>query len=579
MHPCTRVPVHPYAPDRRLFLKFLGAGLTGACADGLGPLAAAGAPAPSFLPFRPIHPTTRDELVLPERFTYDIIAAWGDTLPGTNARFGYNADFTAFIPLKNAREGVLFVNHEYVSLPRPGEFGVYPQTFPLLRGRPSTIKDEMQDVGASVLHIRQTENGGWQVVASPVTRRYDALSPMAASGPALQNVRLIDGTLANCSGCHTPWNTVLTCEENFQDCVPGPVDTSGRGSVGGRFERNGSHFGWVVEIDPLDPAWTPIKHTMLGRFRHENVAIRISREGNVVAYMGDDRVDGHVYKFISESAYVPGAADNRGTLLSKGRLFAAVFDPSGTGEWRELAGQTPLRPNLRSMHPDIPRGAASLGQVYSDVGAIVSDAFHASNLIGATPAGRPEDIEVHPLDESVYIAFTSGAAAPGHLFPNIYGEIWRIVEDDDGTGTRFRWMRWKAGGPNDAAQRGRVFAAPDNLSFDPAGHLWVVTDISSPWLNADARYTAFENNGVFFVPTSGADAGVALQFASAPCEAELAGPSWTSDRQTLFLSVQHPGEASGMRTSAMNAPRGSNWPDGRMNQPPKPAVVSIRSRP
>jgi len=566
------------ARDRRQFLKYLGAGLTGACAGGLGPLAAADGPAPSFLPFDPIRPTTRDDLVLPGRFTYDLVAEWGDPLPGTNARFGYNADFTAFIPMPDRQEGLLFVNHEYVSLPEPGEFGVYPQTFPLVMGRASTIADEMHDVGASVLHVRQGEDGRWQVIASPLTRRYDAQSPMTASGPALQKVGDIGGTLANCSGCHTPWNTVLTCEENFQDYVPGPVDTSGRGRVGGRFRQDGSHFGWVVEIDPLDPAWTPVKHTMLGRFRHENVAIRLDAGAHAVAYMGDDIVNGHVYKFISDRRYVPGAAGNRGTLLSSGRLYAAVFNADGTGEWRELAGSTPLRPNRRSAHPSIPRRATALGHVYTNPGAIVTDAFHASNLIGATPTGRPEDIEVHPIDRSIYIAFTSEATAPGHLFPNIHGEIWRIKDDAGGDATRFTWVRWKAGGPNDPGQRGRVFAAPDNLSFEPAGHLWVVTDISTSRLNADVRYTTFENNGIFFVPASGPDAGMALQFASAPCEAELAGPSWTDDRQTMFLSVQHPGEAFGMRTAAMGAPRGSNWPGSRAGQPPRPAVVSIRPR-
>jgi secreted PhoX family phosphatase len=93
------------ARDRRHFLKFLGAGLTGAYAAGLGPLAAAAGPPPSFLPFDSIRPTTRDDLVLPEQFIYDIVAEWGDPLPGTNARFGYNADFTAFIPLPGNREG------------------------------------------------------------------------------------------------------------------------------------------------------------------------------------------------------------------------------------------------------------------------------------------------------------------------------------------------------------------------------------------------------------------------------------------------------------------------------------------
>jgi secreted PhoX family phosphatase len=214
--------------------------------------------------------------------------------------------------------------------------------------------------------------------------------------------------------------------------------------------------------------------------------------------------------------------------------------------------------------------------VYANEGAILTDAFRASNLIGATPTGRPEDVEVHPLDRSVYVAFTARGTADGGLFRNSYGQIWRIVDEGDGTGSRFTWMRWKAGGPNDPQQAGHVFAAPDNLAFDAAGNLWLITDISSVRINADTRYTTFQNNGAFFVPVSGPDAGQALQFASAPCEAELAGPSWTPDQQTFFLSVQHPGEAHGTRTSAMTSPRGSNWPSRRVGDAPLPGVVSIR---
>jgi secreted PhoX family phosphatase len=136
-------------------------------------------------------------------------------------------------------------------------------------------------------------------------------------------------------------------------------------------------------------------------------------------------------------------------------------------------------------------------------------------------------------------------------------------------------MRWKAGGPNDPAQAGRVFAAPDNLSFDRAGNMWVVTDISSSRLNADTRYRVFRNNGMFLVATAGPDAGIARQFASAPCEAELTGPSWTPDERTLFLSVQHPGEVHGIRTAAMAAPKGSNWPARTAGAAPRPAVVAI----
>jgi uncharacterized protein len=212
--------------------------------------------------------------------------------------------------------------------------------------------------------------------------------------------------------------------------------------------------------------------------------------------------------------------------------------------------------------------------VYADLGAIVTDAFRASNLIGATPTGRPEDVEVHPHDQSVYIAFTEAATAPDTLFPLVHGEIWRLVDADDGSGTRFTWMRWKAGGPNDSTHAGQIFAAPDNLSFDRAGNIWLMSDIRSDRQNADARYTAFRNNGVFFLPTAGDRAGMVFQFASAPCESELTGPSWTPDERTLFLSVQHPGEAHGMRTAA--EPRGSNWPSGQLGTPPRPAVVTVR---
>ncbi|MGE0393713.1 MAG: PhoX family phosphatase, partial [Vicinamibacterales bacterium] len=518
-----------------------------------------------------------DALRLPPGFTWDVVAAWGDRLPGTDRRFGFNADYTAFLPIgSSGDEGVLWVNHEYVRDPKE-PFSAYDQAAPAVLGHAATLEDELSDIGASVLHLRRRD-GRWTVVASPLTRRYDVRSRLTPTGPALRGVADVGGTLANCSGCHTPWNTVLSCEENFQDVVPEAVDTSGRGTVGGRFNRNGAHFGWVCEFDPLDPSFTPVKHTSLGRFRHENVALRVAPGAPAVAYMGDDRIDGHVYRFVSTQSYQPASPRNRGSLLASGRLYAAVFNPDGTGLWRELAEGTPLAPNADSPHPPVPVGAVLLGDIYRDLGAIVTDAFHASNLIGATECGRPEDIEVRPADDAVYIAFTAAAVRGTRLFSNPYGEIWRIREDGDGTGSTFTWTRWLAGGPNEAARAGRVFAAPDNLSFDRAGHLWIVTDMSSKSLaGGDAAYAAFGNNGVFVVSLEGAEAGIPRQFASGPSECELTGPSWTPAEDTLFLSVQHPGERHGVRLDRA-APLGSNWPSGIAGRHPKPGVVAIRRR-
>ena len=118
--------------------------------------------------------------------------------------------------------------------------------------------------------------------------------------------------------------------------MPENLVANGQGTIGGLFNKNGTHFGWVVEIDPQDPASIPVKHTWLGRFRHENVSIRTAADEPVIAYMGDDRTNGHVYKFVSAGRYIPDSAGNR-QLLSSGRLFSARFNADGTGQWIELA--------------------------------------------------------------------------------------------------------------------------------------------------------------------------------------------------------------------------------------------------
>ena len=181
------------------------------------------------------------------------------------------------------------------------------------------------DVGGSVVDMYLSSGGNWYVRQnSPLNRRITADSLVIADGPALQGVSNVGGTLGNCSGCHTPWDTILTCEENYQDYVPENLVTDGQGTVGGVFNKNGTHFGWVVEIDPHDPHSIPVKHTWLGRFRHENVSIRTAPTEPVIAYMGDDRTNGHVYKFVSAGRYIPGSGANKQLLVERPAVLGAL---------------------------------------------------------------------------------------------------------------------------------------------------------------------------------------------------------------------------------------------------------------
>jgi hypothetical protein len=343
-----------------------------------------------------------------------------------------------------------------------------------------------------------------------------------------------------------------------------------------------NRFGWVVEIDPRDPQAAPIKRTALGRMAHEGAACSVGPDGRLAFYMADDWEFEHVYKFVTARAWDPARREANRDLLDEGVLYAARFNPDGTGEWRPLTLGSRVDPNPdpADAKPFIPSRARTLADCYESLGAIVTDAYPAANAVGATPTGRPEELEVHPTDGSVYVAFTSAAAATG-LWDNIYGQVWRLEEErGDVRSRRFRWTRFAVGGPIDPAVKpGQPFAQPDNLAFDARGDLWVASDLSGEVINQREDYRVFKNAGVFRVPVTGADRGAPGLFASMPCEAEPTGPAFGPGEQALFLSVQHPGERFATRTDAAAAPRGSNWPHRKLGAPPQPAVVAIRRKP
>ena len=504
-------------------------------------------------PFRAISPTTADDLVLPAGYRYNPVRIYGDEIaPGV--RFGYNADYIGYFPIdgleggQSSVDGLLTVNHEYNnSLLQYGY-----TSGPKLQEH---IDLERSTLGISVFRVQRQPDGTWAFIQDSHNRMISGLTPCrltgpAAGTPAVKGATEVIGTVGNCSGGQTPWGTVLSCEENVDD-YGSPITEGGFGSGWNNYTKEPN--GWVVEVDPYTPGDVPRKHTAMGKFRHENVAIRLSASNRVVAYMGDDAQDSCVYKFISDGTYDPANRAANLRLLETGKLYAADY---GKGKWILVDYDT------QQALKDAKKTDGS-GPLFTSQADVLVNAKAAALALKATPTDRPEDIEIHPQTGHVYIAFTNNSR-----HGNFHGQIVRMVEaNNDPEAMSFDWDFLAVGGPQSG------FSSPDNLVFDPYGNLWMVTDISSSSVGKGI-YKFQGNNSMFFFNTEGPNAGQAIHFASGPVDCELTGPVWTPDGTTLFLSIQHPGEES----ESLDALT-SHWPNLNGDPMPRPGVVAISGFP
>lgn len=546
----------PSGMSRRRFLTFLGTGSAALAAGNTGVLSGcsqaeegtaattsngqtspastnSGGGTQAF--FKPIEPTDKDDVVLPEGFEYKVIRAWGDPVT-SDQEFGFNNDYVAYFPIDapdggdNSEGGILWVNHEYADSKWVSGFNVDGDL------NKEQIAKEKASVGGSVIRVRK-EDYGWKFVESDgYNRRIDADTPMDLTGPAagsesVKGAKEVVGTLGNCGGGVTSWNTILSCEENYQyyygERTPKDADddeaTADATWLNADKTHPPEHYGWVVEVDPFDKGSKPRKHTWLGRIKHENAAVTTSKDDKVVVYTGHDDEDECIYKFVSSGTYKEGDREANMELFSDGMLYVADF---ANGRWVAL---------------DFENNDLFKKNDFRDQANVLTRAPDAAKLteeedgppIG-TPMDRCEDIEIDPENKQVYCALTNN-----ENHGNFYGQIIRITENgDDPAAEEFSFEVFAAGGP----QTG--FASPDNLAFDRSNNLWIVTDISSSSQN-QGIYKSFKNNGAFFVPAGTAGpGGEVYQFASGPVESEMTGPFFTPDGKTLFLAVQHPGEES-----------------------------------
>ncbi len=480
-------------------------------------------------------PSDKDDLLLADGLNYQVVIKWGDKINKTDT-FGFNNDFTCFIPFdeSNPKDGLLWVNHEYVNPLFVSGFNFRDET-PKTKAQ---VDKEMYNVGGSIVRIKE-ENGVWQIVENdPHNKRITGQTPMPLNWDTpIKGKSVAIGTNSNCSGGITPWNTFVTCEENYQDVFGdtiydsnnNPTKTPSSYGWENFYDYPPEHYGWVVEVNPKDG--TAQKHIALGRFSHECCTLYELEDKRVVAYSGDDKNNEHLYKFISSK---PGS-------LKEGTLYVA---DTINGKWLSLDWET----------------QSVLKEKFENQTEVLIRAREAAKLLGATSLNRPEDIEIDPISGNIFVALTNNKSKDDY-----HGSLLK-VEETDGKydALTFKASTYKAGGEANG------FSCPDNLAFDLSGNLWMTSDMSGSAMNkAGSPYLPFKNNSVFVIPRYGKDAGKVIRVVSAPRDAELTGPWFSPDGKTLFLSVQHPGEQSKNLNSFT-----SNWPFDKDNIP-KPAVVAI----
>jgi secreted PhoX family phosphatase len=116
------------------------------------------------------------------------------------------------------------------------------------------------------------------------------------------------------------------------------------------------------------------------------------------------------------------------------------------------------------------------------------------------------------------------------------------------------------------------FGMPDNCAVDNQGRLWIATDGNSP-----AR--TGRNDGLWAIETEGAARGTSKHFFRGPNGCEICGPYFTPDDETLFLAIQHPGEADeDAKEPASYENPSTRWPDFKPDMPPRPSIVVVTKR-
>jgi len=537
------------------------------------------------LNFTAIPTSTADTITVPAGYTTRNLMSWGDPIfanaPAFNAdgqqnsteqamQFGDNTDGMSLFPMSKDR-ALLAVNNEYTN---------YKFLFSH-QGKSMTaddVKKAQAALGVTIVEIGK-QNGQWVMDKNgKLNRRITANTEMLMTGPATGHELLktkadptgtkILGTINNCSNGQTPWGTYLTCEENFNGFFGAEKDVE----LNNDYDRYGieakqskyqwhnfderfdlaknpnepNRFGWVVEIDPMDPTSTPLKRSALGRFKHENAAFVLADDGHAIVYLGDDERGEHLYKFVSKNKYQQGNDSANRRLLEEGTLYVAQFGMhadklEGNGQWLELT---------------YGKNGLTKENGFNSQAEVMIFARRAATLVGATTMDRPEWVAIHPDKKHVFCTLTNNknrgvksgqdVGGPNPRAENHYGQILRwLPTNNDHTSDAFKWDLYLiAGNPvvhpdnlyggSDNINKDNMFNSPDGIGFDKAGRLWIQTDGN---FSNEGDFAGQGNNQML---CGDPNTGEVRRFLTGPIGCEVTGLTFSEDQKTMFVGIQHP---------------------------------------
>ena len=409
-------------------------------------------------------------LDLPKGFSYKVLSRTGDTM-SDGLRVPAAPDGMAAFPGQNGRV-ILVRNHE---MPQDWSFdGPFGLEGELLDKIDVT---RLYDAGKGRPHL----GGTTTLVYDPATGRVE------------RQFLSLGGTLRNCAGGATPWNSWISCEET--------VDLAGETNE----KSHGYNFEVPASAEPTLTQAVPLK--AMGRFYHEAVAVEPRTS---IVYQTEDRVDGLIYRFIPSTPRV---------LANGGRLQVLAIRDRKTFDTRNYA---------ETGAPRLPVGESQAVR-WIDIDNVDTDRDDLRTrgaALGGAVFARGEGMW-YGNGEVYFTCTTGGLGMRGQVFRYIPSAAEGTAGEERAPGKLELFLE-----PNNAS----IMESCDNVTIAPWGDLILSEDNAAP---GPAVVRQNQLNYVRGVTPQGKVYTLARnRYAGV---SDLAGACFAPNHPTMFMNIQWPG--------------------------------------